>query len=364
MRKNSLLFAIELYFPIMKVLALLPNNSVIYFHRAHLYLPNGRKIEIPLGSRIKKIMCNLRFLIRLFRLEPRCATFLTNDILIMTYLHKLWFISLSKAEIIGSEDLRVGFSNVLNFCSMRSFGKEAVYYGDYGANAARDEIYIYKVDDSLHSKIVYTFPKNTITHIHNILYDKYRNRFFIFTGDKGDRVGIYTADSTFSNVTAYLIGQQSYRAVIGKVLANGLLYATDAVMEDNYIYYVPFLDNRPQKIEALNGSVIYGLIMNKGLVFSTTVEPRPSVPSKIITLTDNRRGKGIKSNRVDCLYISNDLVFHKLKSYKKDFLPMKLFQYGAVVFPSLYDEQGEISLLPISPVSVYREDDKINYIKI
>ena len=51
----------------------------------------------------------------------------------------------------------------------------------------------------------------SVKHIHNILYDKYRERFFIFTGDFGDDVGIYIANSDFSKVTPYLVGQQSYQ---------------------------------------------------------------------------------------------------------------------------------------------------------
>ena len=66
-------------------------------------------------------------------------------------------------------------------------------------------------------------------------------------------MGIYIANSDFSKVTPYLVGQQSYRAVIGKVLENGLLYATDAVMEDNYLYYVPFLIAYPGNYYLLVG---------------------------------------------------------------------------------------------------------------
>ena len=66
---------------------------------------------------------------------------------------------------------------------MRSYGMNVVYYGDYGQNVNGEEIHIYKLDESLHSEICYTFPAGSVKHIHNILYDKYRERFFIFTGD-------------------------------------------------------------------------------------------------------------------------------------------------------------------------------------
>ena len=348
----------------MKILSILSDHRFIGFDRMKVLLPDGCKIEMPTQSPFIKYLCRFRSLVRLFRLEPRCATFLTEDILILAFLRKLWFISLSKANIVSVENLRIGFSEVLTFCSMRSYGMNVVYYGDYGQNVNGEEIHIYKLDESLHSEICYTFPAGSVKHIHNILYDKYRDRFFIFTGDFGDDVGIYIANSDFSKVTPYLVGQQSYRAVIGKVLENGLLYATDAVMEDNYLYYVPFSDSIPRKLLSLGGSVIYGLILKEGLVFSTTVEPRPSVSSKIISLIDNRRGKGIKSNLIDVFYVSDDLACQKLKSYKKDFLPMRLFQYGCVTFPVLFDEHMEISSLPVNPVSVDDYDGIVDHLEL
>lgn len=176
-------------------------------------------------------------------------------------------------------------------------------------------------------------------------------------------MGIYIANSDFSKVTPYLVGQQSYRAVIGKVLENGLLYATDAVMEDNYLYYVPFSDSIPRKLLSLGGSVIYGLILKEGLVFSTTVEPRPSVSSKIISLIDNRRGKGIKSNLIDVFYVSDDLACQKLKSYKKIFA-YEVVSIWVCYISCTFDEHMEISSLPVNPVSVDDYDGIVDHLEL
>lgn len=348
----------------MKILAILPNFNQIYFDWMYLYLPNGKKIKISFSSFVKKQLGRFRIFVRLLRLEPRCLTFLSEDIFVISFLKKLWFISLCEGKIRQCESVRKGFSDVLMFCSMREYGYNIVYYGDYGQNVHEEEIHIYKLDENLHSEICYTFPARSIKHIHNILYDKFHERFFIFTGDFGDHVGIYIADSKFCKVTPYLLGQQSYRAVIGKVLEKGLLYATDAVMEDNYLFYISFLDNKPRKVLSLNGSVIYGLILNKGLLFSTTVEPRPSVTSRVISLIDNRNGNGIKSNNVEVFFVSDELVCRKLKTYRKDLLPMRLFQYGSVSFPCLFDEQIDLQSIPINPVSVKYFDGMIDYLEI
>lgn len=144
----------------MKILSILSDHRFIGFDRMKVLLPDGCKIEMPTQSPFIKYLCRFRSLVRLFRLEPRCATFLTEDILILAFLRKLWFISLSKANIVSVENLRIGFSEVLTFCSMRSYGMNVVYYGDYGQNVNGEEIHIYKLDESLHSEICYTFPQD------------------------------------------------------------------------------------------------------------------------------------------------------------------------------------------------------------
>ena len=98
----------------MKILSILSDHRFIGFDRMKVLLPDGCKIEMPTQSPFIKYLCRFRSLVRLFRLEPRCATFLTEDILILAFLRKLWFISLSKANIVSVENLRIGFSaNIL-----------------------------------------------------------------------------------------------------------------------------------------------------------------------------------------------------------------------------------------------------------
>ena len=80
----------------MKILSILSDHRFIGFDRMKVLLPDGCKIEMPTQSPFIKYLCRFRSLVRLFRLEPRCATFLTEDILILAFLRKLWFISLSK----------------------------------------------------------------------------------------------------------------------------------------------------------------------------------------------------------------------------------------------------------------------------
>lgn len=342
-----------------KILYITKEQKKLWFKAGYLYLDNDLIIQFPITSYFKKIASKIRILTRLLRLEPRNAVFLTNDLIIVAFLHKLFVISIKLKKIITILDNRNGFSNPLNFCSMRNFGKEEVYWGDYGQNNNHEAINIYKYTPNDGITIVHTFKPGDIKHVHNIIFDKYRNSFLIFTGDFETKAGIYQATYDFSEIKPLLIGSQKYRAVQGIVFKNELIYATDAVMENNYIFSYSFATQNLTVLEELNGSVIYGTLVNDGIIFSTTVEPYPSSKSKIKTLLDNRKGKGIKSNHIDLYYISADKEIKRLHRFKKDLLPMRLFQYGAVTFP-YYENQSTTSIYT-NPIATTKYDGK-NYI--
>lgn len=346
-----------------KILYQLSDGETLVYDNNTLCL--GEKPIVCFGEYLpayKRRLSKHRLANRLFRLEPRIATFVNDDVCILSFLQKLFFVSIASKKIIDCIAVRQKFSNVLNFCSLKTYGFEEVYWGDYGMNTAMESINIYKYVPEEGITVCYTFEAGSIKHIHNILYDKYRNRFIIFTGDFGDKVGIYIASRDFSQVTPFLVGDEQYRAVVGKVTESGLVWATDAVMHDNYVFYVSFDDKKICKLSALNGSVIYGVEAGGGLIFSTTVESYPSKKSKLLTLLDNRLAPGIKSKEVDVLFVSKDLSVRKIAQFRKDWLPIRLFQYGQVCFP-FYENKEKTAIL-CNPMAVRKFDGRIFNIKL
>lgn len=337
----------------MKIISVSKDQNFIKFNQLSLIFPSGEKLRMPGCSILAHLLCHFRIFVRLLRLEPRCAAFISDDVVVFSFRRKLWYVSIKDARIIKTENLRCGFSDVLSFCSTEG----NVYYGDYGQNPTGKEINIYRITESLSSEVCYTFPSGAIKHVHNIIFDRYRERYFIFTGDFGEKIGIYETNKDFSEVKPFLLGQQCYRAVVGKVLKKGLLYATDAVMEENNIIYIPFESKMPRQIKSLNGSVIYGIETEKGLLLSTTVEPYPSTKSRIVSLLSNHRGLGIKSDAVDVVYVDESFEANVMATYRKDVLPMRLFQYGAVMFPA-YCRKPQSDVY-INPISVKKYDGKI-----
>lgn len=341
----------------MKCLAITGDGLPIYFFKQSLSLFGRMSIDMAPASKLKRCLARYRLFQRLFRLFPRSAAFIGENILVVSYQRQLWMVSIGQGKLLKKIPVRKGFSDVLAFCQM----EDEVYYGDYGMNEMQEAIHIYRLDETLAPQIVYTFPAGCVRHVHNIIYDQWRQRFFIFTGDEGDKVGIYTANLDFSNVESFLIGSQQYRAVVGHVTETSLLYATDAVMEENFLYKVNLSGiPKPEKVSSLNGSVIYGCELENGFVFSTTVEPYPSKKSKLLTMLDNRRGKGIKNKNVEVYYVTDTCKMSLERRFQKDILPMRLFQYGCVQFPVL--KKRNVNQLVMNPISVKKADGAISSI--
>ena len=340
-----------------KALYIFKKGEVLYYKNFSLYIGEEPIVDFfKYVNPLKKVLSKKRIFNRLLRLEPRTAV-VQNEICLLSFLKKIFVISLKEKQILSVFSVRDGFSNILNFCSVTLNNNAVFYWGDYGQNEKKEEINIYRYSSSSGLEICYTFPQNTIKHIHNILYDKYRDQFVVFTGDLDADVGIYIASNDFSEVKPLLTGDESYRAVVGNILEDGLIWATDSVLKENYLYYYSFENNELKVLATLGGSVIYGTKVNRGLAFATTVEPYPSKKSKILSLLDNRRAPSVKSMDVDLYFLSEGLNLKKKASYRKDCLPMRLFQYGHISFP-IYEDETD-SLLYYNPVGVRTCDGKI-----
>ena len=308
----------------MKVLAFYNGEKVLY-SRGRL-LVNGKTIDlqIPLW---KRIISSFRIFERLLRLDPRCAN-ICDDILIISYQKKIFVIDLIAYNVIGSFPIRDEFSNVLNICHF----SKIFYWGDYGANKEHKEVNVYSYTKENGVSVVYTFPSNTIRHIHNIIYDKSINKFWILTGDNENEAGIYISDIKWKEVLPIKIGKTMFRAVVGFPYKDGLLYATDSVESDNFIYYLSLIDYSNTKLFPINGSCIYGGENKNCFYFSTTVEPHEGIGIK--NLLFEKLGNGIKSRNVHLIeFNKKNGQISIIGTYRKDFYPMKLFQYGTIQIP-------------------------------
>lgn len=318
----------------------------IYYRRLAFYVGREKKLvaEVPV-SNILRALCHFRLLVRLFRLEPRCVEMIDENLMIFCLMHKVWILNIETAAIQVIFEARPGFSDPLNFCKVGGH----VYWGDYGNNDKRDAVRIYRVDSSLNVETVYGFPQGTIRHIHNIIYSDSSDCFWILTGDNDKDAGIYKSDRWFEQVEPVRIGEQNYRAVVAFPYKKGIIYATDSVEKENHIF-VCTADNNYQivAITGINGSCIYGTEIKDWYIFSSTVEPPEG--RGLRNLFSDRLGGGIKSRDVHVVAVKKNGLsdIRIIAKYKKDRWPMKLFQYGAVMFPAGLNDMERLLLCPIA----------------
>lgn len=283
---------------------------------------------------------------RFFRCEPKYAVPLDDASMLVIGKKQILLVNVATQKITRVANARNGFSDPLNVCPSK--GKWVAVWGDYGSNPHHEEVRIYGLTAENKVEIIYSFAAGQVRHIHNIV-PKNSGGYYIFTGDQEEQAGIYDADCTFQAVKPLCTGKQQYRAVIGFDTNYGLLYATDAVNEQNYIYLLR-PDGENAVITALNGSCIYGTKHAGRFYFSTTVEPDENCRG-LLSWVSYKRGQGILSNSVNLLEVDQALQSKCILEIRKDWLPMKLMQYGTIQFP-----RGESKQLWCYPVAVQKHD--------
>lgn len=329
------------------------DESIILYKAGKLFLYENGTIHFLVRLKKTGLYENIRIANRLLRKEPKYAKEILKNLIMLIWNKQIYLVDLSNnnVQIVGRA--RDKFSDPLNVCIPHISNKYIAIWGDYGSNRNHEDVYIYGLDYEYNVKKIYTFPPRTIRHIHNIV-PKLKEGYYIFTGDTEEEAGIYEATETFDKVIPLAIGKQKYRAVVGFETEAGLIYATDAVNEKNYIYLLQ--QNDVREIRLISGSCIYGTKHKNRYFFSTTVEPDERCKGWKAWFS-YKKGDGILSDSIEVVSVDEQLNTEVFVSYEKDILPMKLFQYGTVQFPS-----GDGSLITLYPIAVKRYDgDTIVY---
>ena len=214
-----------------------------------------------------------------------------------------------------------------------------IYWGEYFDNAARDEVHIFASTDAGETwNVAYTFPKGAIRHVHNIVHDPWGDCLWILTGDSGDECRILRATCDFTGVEVVMQGNQQARAVAAVPTEDALYFSTDTPLESNYVYR---LDRNAAltRLAPISSSSIYGCRVGSHVFFSTMVE-LSEVNTDVYV-------------RVYGTHLANGASWHPLLAWKKDVLPMGLFQYGNAFLP---DGENSTPYLAVSTIAVESDD--------
>lgn len=196
---------------------------------------------------------------------------------------------------------------------------EKLFWGEYPTRQSGEEICIYgSCDCGEHWEKVYTFKKNEILHIHNVIFDPIRQGHWVLTGDNDSECKIAFANDDFGTLEIVKEGSQQYRSVCAFPVKEGLIYATDTPLDRNYIYLLEPETSKLHKLAYLPASVFFGIRVGNIFVISTAHE----------------RSKVNRTPFVHLYYSEDGFSWSEFYRQKKDFLHNKYFQHGTYTFPS------------------------------
>jgi len=271
-----------------------------------------------------------RMLNRLLRIEPSSMLLLKNGSRLVSAKKGIFVAQKGSDKYLKTFTLPRG-NKPLNIALHPTTGH--LYFGEYILNGRfsdtqRTEVHIYKSENSGQSwEICYTFPQNTIRHIHGIFYDKYSDKLWITTGDRDNECLIASSSDEFKSLNILKQGKQKYRAVTLLFYKDFILYGTDTEHETNYIYRISRENGEEECLQSLQGSVLMATQDSMGqAAISTAVEPS----------TIN------KHPYAHIWFSKNGLDWKDIYMEKKDKWSAKYFQYGRITFPSNAIQDKEI----------------------
>lgn len=151
-----------------------------------------------------------------------------------------------------------------------------VFFGEYFQNKNRETVHVYGSENGLDWKIYYTFPANSIRHIHRIIYDEFRKGWWVLTGDTDEESGLWFSKDNFKTLELITGGSQKARAVSIIPTKDGLIIPMDSPEEKNYIHFFDTNKKEFKTLRALIGPAFHASYqaLTKRYFITTVVEPK------------------------------------------------------------------------------------------
>lgn len=311
---------------------------LLCYHRGRIIIKDISTAQNVLSKRINSYKRSFPIIARLFRFVPRAAVHLGDDVFLFSHHGAVYRCSPYDNAISIDHKFGKGMNNPLTFCTRYDENGSLVslLYGEYIGNRDRGPVSIYSRTLTGWTE-VYAFPAHSIQHIHNIVFDKFRNRYLIMTGDMDEESGIWEADVNFSNVRPLVKGSQKYRACVLFPTSHCVYYATDTPLEQNFVYCLDE-ENKIHEIAEMPGPCIFGIEKKGCLYFATSVEGDPTLGKWRYRFSD-KLGRGVRDRYSHLFRISQNGIVEEIGKMEKDRMPMWLFEFGNMKFPVSEDEQ-------------------------
>lgn len=318
----------------------------LFFRRGAIFRSEDGKApellcRLP-GPAVLRLAAKWRPIERLLRKEPRFAVRAGDHIYLISWSGGLYLLDTRTKAFRLVQTYRDGMNNPLSIAKISSVKgfQDGFLYGDYWGNLEMEEVGVYYCDGTKAQK-VFAFPAGKIRHIHGLCPDAENGRILICTGDSDAESGIWEAKAGFRDVQPLLVGEQRFRTCAAYPVKNGILYATDTPLGDNYIYHYNETTKELTELYALNGPCIYsrkvtGADGRVQYLFATSVEPDSSRSGWRYVLS-SKLGKGVHSRYATVVCGSPEDGFREIIRLKKDIWPMVPFQFGNFRLPETED---------------------------
>ena len=304
-----------------------PNNFYFsrrnrLFHSTSLTPPFKQiaEIDAPLW---KKIPANLRLTQRVLRFMVTNVIPLSNGDLFVTFDKSVGIVRGGKYQTLKNLDRPCRVLRAA--CAVNKEGD--IFFGEYLANTERGGMRVYKYaknSDAL--EIAYTFPPNSIRHIHGIYFDNFSDSLFCLTGDDEKECRILKTTDGFKTIETVGEGDETWRAVSILFDEKSYFYGMDAEYRTNHIYKLNRETLERKSLGEVSGTVFYSKKIGKDLFFTTTAENAPSQIENVAALW----------------HVDENDNLQKLISFKKDRWHASLFMFGTIHFPYQNSLENEL----------------------
>jgi hypothetical protein len=193
-----------------------------------------------------------------------------------------------------------------------------IYFGEYGNNASRAAVPVYRSQDGGKSwHIIFKFPAGTIKHVHGCYWDPFEQKIWVFTGDFAGECHLLCADQDFNQLEWVGDGQQVYRTCNAFFEPDSIHWIMDSQLEDSYHIRMDRKTRQVEKVSLFPGPVWYIKKLSDGCYLAATAQ---------------EIGPGVH-DRYSHIMLSRDLTrWEDVFKVSHDGLPKRFFKFGVIGF--------------------------------
>lgn len=271
-------------------------------------------IQLP-GDGWKGIISSSRLIRRALRLD-KCNVVPTVDGLVIVRQGKVYHYD-HQTQLLAHTLSMANCRNVLHQSIAVLDGKD-LYFGEYGANAQRREVPVYRSQDGGKTwEIIFRFPAGKIKHVHGCYWDPHTEKIWVFTGDFAGECYLLCADKDFHQVEWIGDGDQAYRACNAFFESDSIHWIMDSQLEDSYHVVFDRKTKTIRRKSVFPGPVWYIKRLTDGYYLAATAQ---------------EIGPGVHDSFAHLL-VSTDLEhWEDIHQFAHDRLPKRYFKFGVPGF--------------------------------